>query len=275
MTFDVGGRPRTVVVHLPAGYRPSSPTPLVLNMHGSGGTAAQQEMLSGMDGTADGQGFIVAYPQAAIPAGGGFDWNVPNVPLLGGEKPPADAPNDVDFLIHLVSDMADTFCVDTHRVFATGLSGGGRMASQLACDASGVVAAVAPVAGLRFPDPCPVSRAVPVVAFHGTADPIDPYQGNGQAYWTYSVPTAAENWARLDHCSATPVSTSGVGYTLSEYKGCSGKATVRLYSLTGAGHEWPGGPQLPTAITKVLGPQSDAVSANSTMWAFFAAHPLP
>jgi poly(3-hydroxybutyrate) depolymerase len=32
---------------------------------------------------------------------------------------------------------------------------------------------------------------------------------------------------------------------------------------------------MPASITKALGPQSDAVDANSTMWAFFRAHPLP
>jgi hypothetical protein len=32
---------------------------------------------------------------------------------------------------------------------------------------------------------------------------------------------------------------------------------------------------MPAAITKELGPQSDAISANTTMWAFFEANPLP
>lgn len=91
-------------------------------------------------------------------------------------------------LPHLLSKR---FCIDLHRVYATGLSGGGRMVSHLACDAAGEFGAVAPVATLRLPDPCPSTRAVPVLAFHGTAGPIDPYSGHGQAYWTYSVPEAA------------------------------------------------------------------------------------
>ena len=32
---------------------------------------------------------------------------------------------------------------------------------------------------------------------------------------------------------------------------------------------------MPAEITKPLGPQSDAIAANTTMWAFFEAHPLP
>ena len=103
----------------------------------------------------------------------------------------SDAPDDVTFLTDLVGVLEHRYCIDSTQVYATGFSGGARMASQLACDASNVFAAVAPVSGLRRPTPCPASRPVPVIAFHGTADPVDPYNGNGQAYWTYSVPQAA------------------------------------------------------------------------------------
>ena len=93
-------------------------------------------------------GFIVAYPQALIPDAGGYDWNIPGVPLLGGQNPPANAANDVTFLTGLVRSLEARYCVSTSRVYATGMSGGGRMVSQLACDASQTFAAVAPVCGL-------------------------------------------------------------------------------------------------------------------------------
>jgi poly(3-hydroxybutyrate) depolymerase len=50
---------------------------------------------------------------------------------------------------------------------------------------------------------------------------------------------------------------------------------VELYTISGEGHEWPGGPTLPASLTRLLGAQSDAISADNVMWAFFAAHPLP
>jgi polyhydroxybutyrate depolymerase len=264
-----------VIVHVPTGYAGSRKLALVLNLHGSGSTARQQEQFSGMDAAADADGFIVAYPQALIPDGSGYNWNVPGEPMVNGKLPPASAPSDVTFLTRLVSDLAGRYCVNLSRVYATGVSGGGRMASQLACDASTVIAAVAPVAGLRYPSPCPASRPVPVIAFHGTADPIDPFGGNGAAYWTYSVPAAARFWAGHDHCSLSPTTIAGHRYRLTRYTGCSGGAMVELYAITGEGHEWPGGPAMPTTITTVLGPQSNAVNANSLMWDFFRAHPLP
>jgi poly(3-hydroxybutyrate) depolymerase len=39
----------------------------VLNMHGSGSTAAAQDQFTGMDATADASGFIVAYPHQRWP----------------------------------------------------------------------------------------------------------------------------------------------------------------------------------------------------------------
>ena len=271
--LEVDGHRRLVIVHVPAGYTGSTAVALVLNLHGSESSAAAEEVFSGMDATSDQRGFIVAYPQAFIAAGSGFDWNVPDEPLLGGTYPPDNAANDVTFLSDLVPDLASRYCIDTSRVYATGVSGGGRMASQLACDAAGTFAAVAPVAGLRFPEPCPAGRAVPVIAFHGTADPVDPYDGNGQPYWTYSVPVAAQRWAAHDGCAPTPQTSSASGYSLTDYGGCASGASVELYSLTGEGHEWPGGPAMPSRITAVLGPQSDAVDADNVMWAFFLAHP--
>ncbi len=173
---------------------------LVLNLHGSGSTALEQEGFTDMNAAANADGFIVAYPQALIPDGSGFDWNVPNVPLVGGRAVPRHAANDVAFLTALVGILEGRYCVDPQLVYATGFSGGAREVSQLACDESTVFAAVAPVSGLRRPLPCPTSRAVPVISFHGSADPVDPFAGHGQKYWTYSVTTAAKNWSSQDGC---------------------------------------------------------------------------
>jgi polyhydroxybutyrate depolymerase len=230
---------------------------------------------SGMNKVADGDGFVVAYPQGAITSGSGYDWNVPGQPLFGGRLAPANAPNDVAFLSTTIRTLESHLCVDPARIYATGFSGGARMVSQLGCDLSTTIAAIAPVSGLRLPSPCGATRAVPVVSFHGTADPVDPYNGNGQAYWTYSVPDAAARWATHDGCAPSPDHSAPVaGAALTEYTGCRGGAIVALYTISGAGHEWPGGPALPAVDTAVLGAQSNVLSASATMWRFFMAHPL-
>jgi poly(3-hydroxybutyrate) depolymerase len=144
---------------------------LVLNLHGSGSTAASQEAFTGMDTTADAHGFIVAYPQGAIRSGSGYDWNVPGQPILGGARVPAGAADDVVYLSQLVTALEQQYCIDPHHVDATGFSGGARMASQLGCDLPARVAAIAPVSGLRFPSPCAGKRPMPVLSFHGLPTP--------------------------------------------------------------------------------------------------------
>lgn len=274
LSLTLGGHTRTVVVHVPHGA--AAKRPLVLDLHGSGSTASQQEAFSGMDATADAHGFVVAYPQGLIPDGNGFDWNIPGVPLFGGRAVPKGSADDVAFLKQLAGELERRDCVDPKRVYATGFSGGARLSSQLACDASGTFAAVAPVSGLRDPSPCPATRAVPIVSFHGTADPVDPYKGHGQAYWTYSVQAAASGWAKQDRCAARPVVTHPAQtVTLTRYTGCRDGAAVELYTIAGEGHEWPGGPKLPGAYTALLGPQSTAIDANETMWKVFAAARRP
>ncbi len=272
----IGGHARVVIVHVPSGYTGSQKVALVLNLHGSGSDAVEQEAFTGMDATSDANGFIVAYPQGLIPEGTGYDWNVPGVPLVGGNPVPAGAADDVSFLADLVHLLEQRYCIDERRVYATGFSGGARMSSQLACDESGVFAAVAPVSGLRRPTPCPAGRVVPIISFHGTADPVDPYDGHGQAYWTYSVPQALKDWAAQDGCSSTPATSQPAAtVTLTADSGCRDGAVVELYTIAGEGHEWPGGPHLPRSLTRLLGPQTMATSADSLIWSFFSTHRLP
>jgi polyhydroxybutyrate depolymerase len=275
LSLKVNGFTRTVIVHVPRRSTGTTPLALVLNMHGSGSTALEQEGFTKMNTAANHDGFIVAYPQALIPDGIGFDWNIPGVPLIGGGPVPKGSANDVKFLTSLVAIMESKYCINPKEVYATGFSGGARMASQLACDDSGLFAAVAPVSGLRRATPCPTTRAVPVISFHGSADPVDPFDGHGQKYWTYSVTTAAKAWSTQDHCTSVAHSAPVSGVKLTTYTACSNGAQVELYEIVGEGHEWPGGPTLPSSLTGLLGPQSSLVSANGLMWVFFQAHPLP
>ncbi|HTT59308.1 MAG TPA: PHB depolymerase family esterase [Acidimicrobiales bacterium] len=275
LSLEVNGFTRSAIVHLPKGSSDATPLALVLNLHGSGSTAYEQMLFTGMNKTSNHDDFIVAYPQGLIRDGTGYDWNVPGVPLIGGRAVPKGSPNDISFLTKLVGILETRYCVNKDEVYATGFSGGAREASQLACDDSGLFAAVAPVSGLRRADPCPTTRAVPLISFHGSADPVDPFDGHGQAYWTYSVPSAAMKWAKQDGCSASPTTTTPAkNVKLTTYDACANNASVELYEVMGEGHEWPGGPAMPSALTAVLGPQSRAISANNLMWAFFVAHPL-
>src|SRR5690606_3032976 len=59
-----------------------------------------------------------------------------------------------------------------------GMSNGAQMSSLLACRLPERITAIGPIAGVELNEPC-AGAPVPVMAFHGDADPIVPYDGGG------------------------------------------------------------------------------------------------
>jgi polyhydroxybutyrate depolymerase len=132
------------------------------------------------------------------------------------------------------------------------------MSSQLACDLSSRIAAVAAVGGVRFPGPCAEARPFPILAFHGTADDVNPYDGGGQVFWQTGVEAAIDGWAQHNACGARSEERVAEGIDRIGYSGC---VEVALYRIEGFQHEWPG------AIT-------DELRADDLIWSFFERHPM-
>ena len=73
--------------------------------------------------------------------------------------------DDVSFVSALVTGLQQEYGFSTDNVFATGMSNGGEMSYVLACDASDLFAAIAPVAGTMMEDKynsCQPAKALPV-----------------------------------------------------------------------------------------------------------------
>lgn len=242
-----GQRQRTYRLFVPPGYDGHLRLPLVLDLHGSGGTSADQARNSGFERLAAGERFIVA----TLDAEGGR-WNVPV------QDNRAD---DVAYVHDVIAHVAAGVCTDEMRVYATGFSGGGRMTSSLGCQLGSRIAAIAPVSGLRFPGPCN-GRAVPVLTFHGLADPQNPYDGHAAgrgAEWLESVPDALAGWARHNSCKGNVVLDDPAGpLSTMRYDGCGDGAEVRMIRIDGLGHTW----------TK------KEVDTTGVMWQFFKSHRL-
>lgn len=274
ITVTSGGRERTVVVHVPSGGEDALALPLVLDLHGSNSTPAEQLTRSRLDQTAEREGFIVAAPQGAIPAPAGFVWNVPFT-----STDVAGAPDDAAFLGDLIGTLVAGGCADGSRVYAAGYSGGGRMVSQFACEHPELVAAIAPVAGLRagaplttaggnVPDPatCAPSQGVPVITFNGAADPVNPFTGGGAPYWGYGALAASERWADINGCHTAKETRVSPSVSLVAHRGCPQNAVVQQYIVHGGGHTWPGGN---AAAFPGAGVTTQEFSANDLMWSFF------
>lgn len=247
----IGDTGRPLLVHVPKGFDGSQPAPLLLLLHGSGGAGRQILANSGLAETADRHGFILAAPDGGIPHEKGFVWNIPGVPTVAGTIPgPGDA-DDIAYIGKVIDTLAAHGCVDRARVYATGLSGGGRMTSWLGCVASDRFAAIAPVVGLRAgnplakdpsrpdPDSCRPDRPVPVIAFAGDKDSTNPIAGGGAGYWQYGMHAAEQRWAEINRCKAAPA-TRWVGHDVYEerYADCAGGAEVIGRISVGGGHSW-------------------------------------
>jgi polyhydroxybutyrate depolymerase len=266
-TIVSSGQKREYLLYVPRSYDRSKPTPLVISMHGAGGWPIQQMEFSEWNRVADKQGFIVVYPSGTA-RGGPRIWHV---------GPGARLMKDVRFISELIDKLEADYNIDPARIYANGLSNGGGMSFVLSCTMSDRIAAVGLVASAQtLPwNWCTDHRAVPMIAFHGTADPMAPY--NGGASWVVdgalpSIPTWAANWARRNRCNAKPIESAvAADVTRREYTNCADNAAVVLYTIRGGGHTWPGGQQLPEWF---CGPTSRSIDASSQMWAFFRAHPL-
>lgn len=247
----IGDTGRSVLLHLPAGGRPRNAMPLLFVLHGSGGDGAAILKQSGLEATSDRHGFLLVAPDGGIPVDRGFVWNIPGVPTVTGKVPgPGDA-DDVAFIRAAIDWLAAQGCADRARVYSTGLSGGGRMTSWLACVASDRLAAIAPVVGLRAgnplandrqrPDPatCRPARPMPVIAFAGDKDGTNPIQGGGAGYWQYGMDAALGRWAEIGGCRAGPLRRD-LAADLYEllYTACHSRAEVAGHIKRGAGHVW-------------------------------------
>lgn len=255
------GIERRFLVYLPVEAGPGA-WPVVFNLHGSGGTPEEQLALSALSALADAKRFMVVAP-AAVDA----RWNVP---------PDPGKADDVRFISDVVDALSSFACVDAERVYATGFSGGGRMSSQLACDLSMRIAAIAAIGGIRFPGPCTGTRPVPILAFHGTGDEVNPYDGGGQPYWGTGVEPAIEGWARHNGCAIRSEDRVAAAVDALAYAGetC---ADVILYRIEGFSHSWPGalGVVPPGAATEPLGSMPQEWTANDLLWSFFEQHSAP
>jgi polyhydroxybutyrate depolymerase len=262
-TLKMGGVDRIAHVHVPKGYHPDTAVPVVLDFHGYTSNGAEQNLLAHMNDKADAATFIAVHPEGT---GSSPSWNAG---ACCGDAA-ANAVDDVGFVGKLIDELESKLCVDAHRVFATGMSNGGFLSHRLACELSTRIAAVAPVAGLLAIPTCNPTRPMSVFQFHGTLDPLVPYDGNPSMGFP-SVLQTMSGWATRTGCSATPRETSKKGdVTCTTYDGCKGGAEVSLCTVTGGGHTWPGGLPVPS-----LGYTTSNISATDAMWDFFTKHPLP
>lgn len=279
-TLKSGGMERCYMLYIPPGYEPEQPVPAVFSLHGFASNAQIQDDITGWNHVADAEGFVVVYMDGtSFP----LRWNSDVAKSLASS-------DDVQFFRDVVADVSQIVNIDRRRIYVNGFSNGGGMAVRIACEQSDLVAAVGSVSGTitSIPDDCATSRPVPLIAFHGTADPVVQYNGgtpslppglrlllgtpleSDAGYDTVAAEMWVEELARRSGCNMTPESIPAAGDASGvRYTGCQDNAVVVLYTIEGGGHTWPGEGPIP-----FMGHTSKDISASAAMWEFFQAFQL-
>jgi len=283
-SMEFRGLKRTYRLHRPAAG--GSPLPLVIVLHGGGGTGEGMIKLTGggFDRLADRDRFLAVYPD-----GVGKNWNDGRSPEETRYRTHTENIDDVGFISALIDSLVRKQNADPHSVYVTGISNGGMMSYRLACEIPEKIAAAAPVAGSiprNLFGRCSPSRPVSILAINNIDDRLMPWDGGSvtgpfgvnKLGAVLSVSEVIGFWVDEDACSPTPVVTDepdrdpedGTRVRREEYGGGTDGTEVILYAVEGGGHTWPGGSQyLPAWI---IGRTSRDIDATTLIWDFFKGH---
>lgn len=268
----VDGRSRTYLVNLPPSYYDSSGFPLVIALHGLGGSAAQFERDYHFSDKANASGFIAVYPEGVQSSGvlGLRSWNAGtccDFSMYNGI-------DDVKFISLLIDKLAGTYKINPKRVYITGMSNGGMLAYRLACEIPGKIAAIGVNScTMVMNQPCNPGRPIPILHIHSAIDTkVPPAGGTGLAgYYFPPVDSVLNVWSAVNGCGAPPQSTvAGSGYTLTNWSPCNNGSSIEYYLTSDGGHAWPGGSQSRSRSDI----PSTELNANDIIWAFFQRYEL-
>src|SRR5215467_9518690 len=246
------------------------PAPTIIVLHGATIGAEWTMRGSGFAEAAAGHGFAAVFPEGI--------YRVWNDGREGGRISRVD---DVGFLRQLVVWLIGHGIADPARVYLAGVSNGGMMTFRMLCEAAelfagaGTVIANMPASiGAR----CAPRKAVPIVMFNGTADPLVPYDGGGVGFLggrgtVWAAEETAEFMADVNACTAEravplPISSrfGRVRVTRIDWAFCRSGSPVALYRFDGAGHQVPGQRQF---LPFFLGRGTQALHAADEAFAFF------
>ena len=242
--------------------------PVVIIMHPHGLTPEKMGNLVRAGRLAASFGAVVLLPEAVNGA-----WN---------EDPSASqTADDVGFISALIDKAVVLYGINPKRVYATGYSSGGFMAARLGCELSAKIAGVGEVAATMrgaMKQTCAPLHPMPATIIAGTSDTVVPYNGIFEAL--QSAPASAQMWAGLASCTGatttTRINPNGLDNTtvdLLRYRPCAGTNEVRLYTVNGGGHTWPGSPY--GAYTMGLGRTSQDIDATLELWNFLSPYSAP
>lgn len=285
LTLSVDNHKRSYLVRVPRGYDSRTPLPLLIMLHGGGGTGRAALRETGWTHKADREGFLAVFPNALArdPSRRSHFSRNPQLWNDGSDRFYADQKvvDDVRFIDALLDDLSARFAVDAKRIFVTGFSNGASMSFLLGAELSHRIAAIAPVAGALWLKSFTLKRPVPMCYLTGTADPLNLIEGGVpklagggsdavRAKPKPPVRASVVKWAQALGCVPTPIRESAAnGVRTQTY--CDREQVVYI-AVEGLGHTWAGGKSL--LPERMVGKTSNKINATEVIWKFFQRHAM-
>jgi poly(hydroxyalkanoate) depolymerase family esterase len=228
--------------------------PLVVVLHGCTQDAAGYDQGSGWSRLADRRGFALLFPEQNRSNNPNlcFNWYNPEDTQRGG--------GEAASIQAMVEAMIAAHGIDRGRIFVTGLSAGGAMASVMLATYPEVFSAGAIVAGLPYGCATSLPEAFGCMAGRAPSDPallasrvrgasghrgrwprVSVWQGSAdQIVAATNADAIVAQWTRLHGLPTQPSRTETVdGYPRSVWTGPTGAVLVEHYAITGMGHGTP------------------------------------
>ncbi len=229
--------------------------PLVIGLHGAGSEGYGFISTAFLGQKAAKEKFIVASPSSL------------RYPLMAwwnagdGYEAITDSTDDVGFVSALIDTMVKNYNVDTTRIYIMAHSNGSMMAYRVAAECSDRIAAIGVNSGQMVYEYCNPEYPVPIIHFHGLADPICPYEGGANEQVVLpSVDSVMTIWCGINNCDSVPdMIYNENGIIGKKWASADGESDVILYTIEDWGHKWPR-------------QDEPGIVATDVMWDFLKVH---
>ena len=260
------GLDRYYLIYTPTTITDNDEAPVLFALHGYGSSAETHKAYTMHEPFANTNKAIVVYAQGykleTALTSSSSHWNV-------GAWTIGSTVDDIDFINTIIDLIDDKAAINKNRIYSSGMSNGGFMSYNLACNLSSRIAAIVSVTGSFSTEmlaDCNPEHPTPVMQIHGTLDPTVPFNGNS-ALGMVPIETTLEFWADYNLCNPVPeisvIDFFDLGMSVDHkvYKECQNNVRVELFKSSGMAHTWP--------IESIYG-----IGATKEIWSFINQYDL-
>ncbi len=242
-----GHRRAPAKVYLPLQFASQESWPLVVLLHGFGGTADVEDQYLTLRYRVSDRGFVLLTPDGTATPNGTKDvkgtdhsgkqfWNATD--FCCDLKP--TGVDDMGYLRKLIDTVKMKYNIDPSRISIFGHSNGGFMANRLACEMGGELAGIANLAGGSFANPakCRDPKPVTYLQIHAPDDTTVSYE-SGLPEYAGGKPTIAQ-WIAKNGCVSKSRPTlnkdfllliPGNDTSMEAWNECSSGRTIMLWTI--------------------------------------------